>query len=68
MSSVIKYDFFYQGHVYVFLKTLKDNSFHLLYKLNQSISLIYKYIERILLCSFFRYKIFFQLLAIFYYK
>ena len=50
----------------IFLKALEDNSFDLLYKLNQSISLTYKYIESILLCSFFCYKIFFELLSILY--
>ena len=43
-------------------KPLSDNSFHLFYKLDQTILLVYKSIE-----SFPLRSIFFQLLVIFYY-
>ena len=45
----------------IFLKILSDNSFHLFYKLNQTILLVHKNIE-----SFFCLECFFQLLDIFY--
>ena len=46
MSSVIK-------HIYILLKTLGDNSFSFFYELNQSILLINKFIESLLLVLYY---------------
>ena len=48
MSSVIySGNCFLQQYIYFLLKTLKDNSFYLFYKLSQSILSINKYIENL---------------------